>query len=65
MEQLSIAKALEAQFGLDLKELFRPNPNVFKSCLLLTARERVFHILALHNLKDPWCLVVTASGRWS
>ena len=65
MEQLSKAKVLEAQFGLDLKDLFRPNPNVFKSCLLLTARESVFHILALLNLKEPWCLVIIASGRRS
>ena len=46
MEQLSIAKVLEAQFGLDLKCLLRPNPNVFKSCSLLRARVSVFQILA-------------------
>ena len=27
MEQLSKEKVLEAQFGLDLKRLFRPNQN--------------------------------------
>ena len=36
--QLSITKVLEAQFGWDLKRFFRPNPNLFKSCLLLRAR---------------------------
>ena len=42
VEQLSIANVLEAQFGLDLKCLFRPNPNLFKSCSLLRAeRKRV------------------------
>ena len=46
LEQLSIAKVLEAQFGLNLKCLFRPNPNLFKSCLLLRARGNVFQILA-------------------
>ena len=49
-EQLSIAKVLEAQFGLDLKCLFRPNPNLFKSCSLLRARGSVFQIL---NLEEP------------
>ena len=63
LEQLSIAKVLEAQFGLDLKCLFRPNPNLFKSCLLLRARGSVFQILAPLNLKKPWYLVVRASGR--
>ena len=29
MEQLSKDKVLEAQFGLDLKYLFRPNQNKF------------------------------------
>ena len=33
--QLSIAIVLEAQFGLDLKCLLGPNPNLFKSCSLL------------------------------
>ena len=37
MEQLSIAKILEDHFVLDLKCLFRPNPNLFQSCLLLRA----------------------------
>ena len=60
MEQLSIAKVLEAQFGLDLKCLFRPNSNLFKSCLLLRARGSVFQILAPLNLKEPWYLVVRA-----
>ena len=50
MEQLSIAKVLEAQFGLDLKCPFRPNPNVFKSCPLLRARVGVCQILASLNL---------------
>ena len=36
-----MAKVLEAQFGLDLKCLFRPNPNLLKSCSLLRARKRV------------------------
>ena len=49
-ERLSIAKVLEAQFGLDLKCLFRPNPNLFKSCSLLRARGSVFQIL---NLEEP------------
>ena len=65
LEQLSIAKVLEAQFGLDLKCLFRPNPNLFKSCTLLRARGSVFRILALLNLKEAWYLVVRASGRRS
>ena len=65
LEQLSLAKALGAQFGLDLKCLFRPNPNLFKSCSLLRARRSVFQILAPLNLKEPWFLVVRASGRRS
>ena len=56
MEQVFIAKVLEAQFGLDLKCLFRPNPNLIKSCSLLRARESVFQILAPLNLKKPWYL---------
>ena len=36
--QLSIAKVLEAQCGLDLKCLLGPNPNLFESCSLLRAR---------------------------
>ena len=62
MEQLSIAKVLEAQFGLDLKCLFRPNPNLLKSCSLLRARGSVLSPL---NLKEPWYLVVQASSRRS
>ena len=54
LEQLSIAKVLEAQFGLDLKCLFRPNPYLFKSSSLLRARGSVFKILAPLNLKEPW-----------
>ena len=54
LEQLSIAKVLEAQFGLDLKCLFRPNPNLFKSCSLLRASGSVFQILAPLNLREPW-----------
>ena len=54
MEQLSIAKVLEAQFGLDLKCGSRPNPNLFKSCSLLRAGGSVFQILAALNLKQPW-----------
>ena len=65
MEQLSIGKVLEAQFGLDLECLFRPNPNLFKSRLFLKARGSVFQILAPLNLKEPWYLVVQASGRQS
>ena len=63
MEQLSIAKVLDAQFGLDLKCLFRPNPNLFKSCLLLRARGSMSQVLAPLNLKEPWYLVVQASVR--
>ena len=63
LEQLSITKVLEAQFGLDLKCLFRPKPNLFKSCSLLRARGRVFQIFTPLNLKEPWYLVVRASGR--
>ena len=37
MEQLSTAKVLEAQFGLDLKGLLRLSPNLYKSCSLLRA----------------------------
>ena len=54
LEQLSIPKVLEAQFGLDLKCLFGPNPNLFKSCSPLRARGSVFQILAPLNLKEPW-----------
>ena len=50
LEQLSITIVLEAQFGLDLRCLFRPNPNLFKSCPLLRARGSVFQILAPLNL---------------
>ena len=62
MEQLSIAKGSEAQFGLDLKVTF-----LFKSCVLLWARGSPFQILAplALNLKEPWYLVVLASGRRS
>ena len=56
MEQLSIAKVLEAQFGLDLKCLFRPNPNLFKSCSLLRARGSVFQSFALLNLEGALVL---------
>ena len=49
MEELSIAKVLEAQFGLDLKCLLRPNLNLFKSRWLLRASQElecsVFQIL--------------------
>ena len=45
LEQPSIVEVLEAQFGLDLKCLFRPNPNIFISCSLLRARGSVFQIL--------------------
>ena len=65
MEQLSTAKVLEAQFALDLKCLFGPNPSLFESCSLLRARGNVFQILAPLNLKEPWYLVVRASGRRS
>ena len=65
MEQLTIGKVLKAQFGLDPKCLFRPNPNLFNSCSLLRARGSVFQILARLNLKEPWYLVVRASGRRS
>ena len=47
MEQLSITKVLEAQFVLDVKCLFRPNPNLFKSSSLLGARGSVVQNLAL------------------
>ena len=50
-KQLSIAKVLEAQFGLDLNCLFRPNPNLFKSCSVLRARGSMFQILAPRSLK--------------
>ena len=64
MEQLSIAKVLEAQFGVDLKGLFRPNPNVFKSCCSSGAEKACSRYwLDLLNLKEPWCLVIIASGR--
>ena len=65
MEQSSIAKVLEAQFGLDLKCPFRPNSSLFESCSNLRARGNVFQILAALNLKEPWYLVVRASGRRS
>ena len=42
MEQLSTAKVLEAQFGLDLKGLLRLSPNLYKSCSLLRASGTVF-----------------------
>ena len=62
LEQPSIVEVLEAQFGLDLKCLFRPNPNLLKSCSLLRARGSVLSPL---NLKEPWYLVVQASSRRS
>ena len=47
MEQLSKEKVLEAQFGLDLKRLYRPNQtNLFKSCSLLRASGSAFQVLA-------------------
>ena len=49
-----MAKVLRAQFGLDLKCLFRPNPNLFESFSLLRARGSVLQILAPQNLKEPW-----------
>ena len=61
MVQLSVTKVKEAQFGLDLKCLFRPNANLFISCSLFRSRG----ILAPLNPKEPWYLVVLASGRWS
>ena len=57
-EQLSIAKVLEAQFGLDLKCLFRPNPNIFISCSLLRARGSVFQILVPLLLDIFWCNMI-------
>ena len=65
MVQLSITKVTEAQLGLDLKCLFRPNENLLISCSLLRSRGSVIQILAPLNLKEPWYLVVLASGRWS
>ena len=44
MEELSIAKVLEAQFGLDLKCLLRPNLNLFKSRWLQGQSGRVFRV---------------------
>ena len=65
MVQLSITKAREAQLGLDLKCLFRPNANLLISCSLLRSKTSVFQILAPLNLKEPWYLVVLASSRLS
>ena len=50
---------------LDLKYLFRPNANLLLSCSLHRSRRSVFKILAPLNLKEPWNLVVRASGRQS
>ena len=49
------------------KCFFSPNLNLFKSCVLLRARGSVFQILAplALNLKEPWYLVVLASGTQS
>ena len=63
MEQLSIAKGSEAKFaGLGSKSAF-----LFKTCVLLRARGSPFQILAplALNQKEPWYLVVLASGRRS
>ena len=56
--QLSIAKVLEAQFGFDVKCLFRPNPNLFKSCSLLRARGSIMSQLFFNYYS------VTLLGRW-
>ena len=59
MEELSIAKVLEAQFGLDLKCLLRPNLNLFKSRWLLRASQEecsVFQILTPGNPKGALVL---------
>ena len=62
MEQLSIAKVLEAQFGLDLKCLFRPNPNLIKSGSLLRARGRV-NVPDLGSPEPEGALVLSSGGR--
>ena len=62
-EQLSIAKVLEAHFGLDLKCLFRPNPNLFKSCSLLRARGNV-HVPDLGSAEPEGALVLSSGGRF-
>ena len=56
MEELSVAKVLEAQFGLDLKCLLRPNLNLFRLQWLLRARGRVFQILAPGDPKEALVL---------
>ena len=58
LEQPSIVEVLEAQFGLDLKCLFRPNPNTFISCSLLRARGSVFQILVSLLLDIFWCNMI-------
>ena len=62
MEQLSIANVLEAQFGLDLKCLFRPNPNLIKSCSLLRARGSV-NVPDLGSPEPEGALVLSSGGR--
>ena len=62
MEQLSIAKVLEAQFGLDLKCLSRPNPNLFKSCSLLRVRGSV-NVPDLGSAEPEGALVISSGGR--
>ena len=65
MVQLTIKKVREAQLGLYLKYLFRPNANLLISCSLLRSKGSVFQILAPLKQKEPWYLVVLASSRWS
>ena len=62
MEQLSIAKVLEAQFGLDLKCLSRPNPNLFKSCSLLRVRGSV-NVPDLGSPEPEGALVLSSGSR--
>ena len=62
MEQLTIGKVLKAHFGLDLKCLFRPNPNLFKSCSLLRARGSV-HVPDLGSAEPEGALVLSSGSR--
>ena len=60
MEQLSMAKVLEAQFGLDLKCLFRPNPNLLKSCSLLQDQRK--RVPDLGSAEPEGALVLSCSS---
>ena len=60
-QHTSITKTWGGSIRLRSKCLSRPNANLLISCTLVRSSQ----ILAPLNLKEPWHLVVLASGRRS